>query len=306
MNSFKGLFRPRLLSLLLFGACAAAIIYNASSAPVPDKSAIAAPPDEFLASAKGKIDIEGGVVRLAARRDGVIDKVFVEEGAIVKAGEILATLDGTLAGHKLELARSELDEARDQTKPHQIRIAAAQREIRRVEPLVEKKIASQQTLDNATDQLHIEEAELVSARARVDTAERHLRVAEREVEEHIVRAPADGQIIQRQARPGNGVSTLNVTPLFLFIPDVPKVIRAELEERFIGAVTVGEKAQVILDSDQNTRFDAQVIRVGRVVGQRTPSDDPTERQDNRVIDCVLSIDAKDMLIGQRVIVRFLR
>jgi len=66
-----------------------------------------APPGEVhIASAKGRIDIEGGVVRLAARRDGVIAQVLVEEGARVKAGQVLASLDVHLAQRNLGPAKS--------------------------------------------------------------------------------------------------------------------------------------------------------------------------------------------------------
>jgi multidrug efflux pump subunit AcrA (membrane-fusion protein) len=43
---------------------------------------------EYAASARGRVDIEGGVVRLAARRDGVIQSVLVEEGAHVRSGDL--------------------------------------------------------------------------------------------------------------------------------------------------------------------------------------------------------------------------
>jgi len=110
---------------------------------------------------------------------------------------------------------------------------------------------------------------------------------------------------QRQARPGNGVSTLNVTPLFLFAPDAPRIVRAELEERFLGAVQPGQSAEIVLEAKPSHRRAGKVLRIGKVVGQRIPSDDPTERQDSRVVECVLALDDTDLLIGQRVIVRFL-
>lgn len=180
---------------------------------------------DYVAAAKGRIDIEGGLVKLAAKRDGLVGAVMVEEGDQVKAGQVLLVLD---------------DE-----------------------------------------------------QARLS-------------EQRIVRAPGDGRIVRRTARPGDGVSTLNVTPLFLFAPERPRIVRAELEERFLGRVKPGQPAVVTMEADETQQFPAQVLRLGLVVGQRTPSEDPNERQDNRVVECVLSIDVPELLIGQRVIVRFLK
>ena len=257
-----------------------------------------------VASAKGRIDIEGGVVRLAARRDGVIDKVLVEEGARVKAGQILATLDDVLAQRNLDLARSEVRQAERLVVAAHIRFVAAEREVKRLEPLASDDTIARHDLDRVKDEQALARAEIASLQAGVDTAINRVAIAQREVEERLVRAPLDGQIIQRQARPGNGVSTLNVTPLFLFAPDAPRIVRAELEERFIEVVKPALQAEIILEADPARRWTGQVLRIGKVVGQRTPSEDPSERQDNRVVEAVIAFDAKDLLIGQRVIVRF--
>lgn len=259
---------------------------------------------EIVASAKGRIDIEGGVVRLAARHDGVIDKVLVEEGERVKAGQILATLDAALAQRNLDLARSEERQAKCQVVPLRIRLAAADRELNRLEPLAIDDTISRHDLDRAKDEQALARAEMASFQAGVDIAIQRVAIAERGVEERLVRAPVDGQIIQRQARPGNGVSTLNITPLFLFAPDAPRIVRAELEERFIVSVKPRQQAEIVLEADSARRWIGQVLRIGKVVGQRTPSEDPSERQDTRVVEAVISVQAKDLLIGQRVIVRF--
>lgn len=258
----------------------------------------------IVASAKGRIDIEGGAVRLAARRDGVIDKVLVEEGARVRAGQILATLDDALAQRGLDLARSEVQQAERQVVTARIRRAAADREMTRLEPLAGNDTITRQDLDRAEDEQALARAEMASLQAGVDTAIKRVAIAQREVEERLVRAPMDGQIIQRQARPGNGVSTLNVTPLFLFAPDAPRIVRAELEERFLEVVKPAQRAEIVLEADPARRWTGRVLRIGNVVGQRTPSDDPAERQDNRVVEIVIAVDARDLLIGQRVIVRF--
>jgi HlyD family secretion protein len=102
------------------------------------------------------------------------------------------------------------------------------------------------------------------------------------------------------------VSTLNVTPLFLFAPDVPRIVLAELEEQYLGVVAPNQAAEIVLEAENTKTWRGKVLRVGRVVGARTPSDDPGEKQDNRVVEVVVSFeDAQTLLIGQRVVVRFL-
>lgn len=257
----------------------------------------------FVAAAKGRVDIEGGVVRLAARRDGIIEQVMVEEGDQVRAGQAIALLDSQQARLGVEQARAEVSQAQRAVATIRLKLASAEREERRLAPLAKERIAPSQEYDRVRDEVQILKSELGSAEAAVEVEASRLRSAESEIEQRVVRAPLDGQIVRRQARPGDGVSTLNVTPLFLFAPNAERIVRAELEERFLAQVLPGQSAEVQLEADEATKFEAKVLRLGKVVGARTPSDDPTERSDVRVVECVLSIDAPNLLIGQRVIVR---
>lgn len=259
-----------------------------------------------LASAKGKVDIEGGVIRLAARRDGVIAEVLVEEGARVKRGQVLALLDDETARSNLSLAEREVRQAEQEREKSAVELAVAKREVTRLEPLARNETVPRQELDRARDAHALAAVAVQTALAGIDTARARQAVAAREVEERKVVAPLDGQVIQRQARPGNGVSTLNVTPLFLFVPDVPRIVRAELEEQCLSFVVPNQAAEIVLEADNTKTWSGTVLRVGRVVGARTPSDDPGEKQDNRVVEVVVSFeDAQTLLIGQRVVVRFL-
>lgn len=291
------------LSLLLLVLVCAGFSGCTGQDYVDDARATTPHQAEFIAAAKGRVDIEGGVIRLAARRDGIIEQVMVEEGDPVRAGQAIALLDSQQARLGVELARAEVSQAQKAVATIRLKLASAEREERRLAPLADERIAPRQEQDRAHDEVLILKSELGGAEAAVDVARSRLRSAESEIEQRIVRAPLDGQIVRRQARPGDGVSTLNVTPLFLFAPNAQRIVRAELEERFLAQVHPGQSAEVLLEADEATKFEAKVLRLGRVVGARTPSDDPAEKVDVRVVECVLSIDAPNLLIGQRVIVR---
>ena len=75
-ESYRCIHLLAALSALLIAACT-------DEPPAPPAAPASAASSPFVASAKGRIDIEGGVIRLAAQREGVIDKVLVEEGDTV-------------------------------------------------------------------------------------------------------------------------------------------------------------------------------------------------------------------------------
>jgi HlyD family secretion protein len=294
---------PKLsLTLLVAGALAAC-----TDEPAPDPAATApAASSTFAASAKGRIDIEGGVIRLAAQREGLIEKVLVEEGDSVMAGQALATLADEQVRRAAIQARAESAQALAALPGIKVRLVAAQREARRLEPLVGDQTVAGQEFDSARDQVQSLQAELQASRAATRVAAARVKVAEYEIEQRVVRAPLAGKIVRRQARPGDGVSVSTMTPLFLFAPNTPRIVRAELEERFLPWVKPGQRAEVVLEADESRKYTATVLRLGQVIGLPMANDDPTARKDAGVAECVLALDAPDVMIGQRVIVRFVR
>lgn len=261
----------------------------------------------YAGMARGLVDVEGGIIRLAASRDGIVREVLVEEGDHVQAGQVLAIQDDRQARLALDVAEAECAEVRANLELLQVQLTAAERERDRIDPLVARGAATQRALDETIDRTRFLGAEMVAIEARLRTAEARRSVAAYEVEQRTIRAPVDGWIVRRQARPGDGVSTLNVTTLFWFVPDAPRIIRAEVEEQFVAALTPGMTAEIVPESDETMVFDARVLRVGQVYGPKRPvAYDPMERVDVRVVECVLALEdgAQDLLLGQRVMVRF--
>jgi HlyD family secretion protein len=123
----------------------------------------------------------------------------------------------------------------------------------------------------------------------------------------MVRAPVDGRIARRYANPGAGASTLNVSTLFDLEPKAPRIVRAEVTEGSLPAVAVGQAVEISPEAEPGKSYRGQVLRISAVFGaRRLQSDDPAERKDERVVEVVVSADDAPLLIGQRVLVRFLK
>jgi HlyD family secretion protein len=263
----------------------------------------------WAALARGRVEPRGGVIQIAANRDGIVREVRVNEGDRVAPGAVLATLDDEAARLRLALAQRQQAQARLALEPLRIRQAAAAREVRRLEQLVAEQLANAQDLDEARDRVAEVGAEISQGGAAEETARAELALAQFEVDARVVRAPVAGQIIRRLASPGEGTGSGTVTPLFWLAPDGPQVVRAQLDEDSVHLVTPGQSAEVVAESAAGPVTRARVQRVGLYFGPRpSATDDPAERQDVRVVDCVLELDAAapPLLIGQRVLVRFLR
>lgn len=291
------------LGLMLISAAALSGCKDAG-APV---AAIAAPRN-LVAIAKGKIDVEGGVIRLAAQREGLIQAVFVEEGDRVRKGQVLAQLDTRQAELGVAQARADLAEAQARQTIASARAQAAEREARRLAGLAATAAVPVQDADKARDEARVQRGELATATAAIGVAREKLRRELFEIEARRIRAPLDGRIVRRSAKPGDGASTFNVTELFLLAPETERIVRAELDEQFVAGVRPGQRARILLDYDDKQAFEGTVSRLGEVFGARKlASDDPNERQDTRVIEMVVNVrNGQALRIGQRVQVRVLK
>jgi HlyD family secretion protein len=293
-------------SLRLAAAVLLLHVPAAPAAPAGEQGAQTTSP--WIALARGRVEPPGGIIQIAASRDGIVKEVFAREGDQVVKNQVLATLDDGTVRLNLALAKRERARAHAALLPLQIRQAAAERECRRLEALVAGRLANAQDLDQARDQVAILKAEIAQASAGEDAAQVQVDLAQHEVEARVVRAPADGMIVRRLASPGEGASTQQVTPLFWLAPNGPRVVIAQLDVDAVRLVATGDSAEVVTEATPAQVIKAKVQKIGVLFGPRRPStDDPAERQDVRVVDCTLVVEnGAPLLIGQRVVVRFLR
>ena len=280
---------------------------SAKKAAAAKAEAAAAPKSPYVAIANGKADVEGGVIQVAARTSGVVREVLVQEGDDVVKGQVLARLEDDQPRLQAQEAAAELSQAKAQVALLQVQISTAKREFARLQGLIASNFVARQQVDQAQDAIRAAEANLEAQNAAIATAQAKLSMARYNEELTIIRAPADGRIVRRYANPGAGASTLNVSNMFDLVPKARRIVRAEITESALPFVVIGQTVQVSPEADPSHVVPGKVLRRAAVFGARKlQSDDPTEKADERVVEVVVGTDGAPFLIGQRVLVKFLR
>ncbi|MDP1736268.1 MAG: HlyD family efflux transporter periplasmic adaptor subunit [Caulobacter sp.] len=261
----------------------------------------------YAAIANAKVDVEGGIIQVAARRGGVVKAVYVQEGDRVVAGQVLARQEDDEARLSVERARAQVGQAEAQIGVLQVKLTAARRELGRLQALSASNFVAGQRIDRQGDEIRDWEAQIVAQRAAVATSRAALREADYNLELTIIRAPMDGRIARRYANPGAGASTLNVSTMFDLEPDAPRIARAEIVESDLPNVRVGQQVEIQPEGDPSKVYVGTVLRRAAVFGARKlASDDPSQRSDERVVEVVVTADGAPLLIGQRVLVKFMK
>lgn len=271
------------------------------------KAAAAVKPSPYAAIANGKADVEGGIIQVASRRAGVIRDVLVHEGDAVTKGQVLARLEDDEPRLAAQRADAEVRQARAALALLEVQRSAAMREQRRLEGLAPNNFVAAQRLDQSRDAVREAEARIMAQQATVATAQARADEARYNEELSLIRAPADGRIVRRYANPGAGASTLNVSNMFDLEPLAGRIVRAEVAEGSLPNVALGQAVQMSPESDPTKVYPGKVLRRAGVFGARKlQSDDPTERADDRVVEVVVDSTGAPFLVGQRILVKFVR
>jgi multidrug resistance efflux pump len=295
----------------------------------------------------GRVDGLEPVASLEPTVAGKVMEVLVKEGQVVKAKDRLLKLDEesyrlrmeeaqeavTAAEVEVEAARAELkfqprrralqeaailaavDRAAAARAVYQERKAAkgfgtitaaeliaAESEAKQLEHLVEAERGRLEELDKIDANLRVRAAEAKKAMAQ--TA---LKQAEKAVRDCLLLAPSSGVILRVQTSVGESVMPGGMQAPIVYRPDGPLVIRAELEQEFLGRVAPGMKA-VIRDDvrAESPTWTGTVQRLGNwIARKRSILLDPGEMNDVRTVECVILLDGKPegLLVGQRMRVR---
>lgn len=303
----KWLWIGLILVLAVLGGCVFMNGQKADKKKADEAAAANRAESPYAAIANGKVDVEGGIIQIAARRGGIVKAVYVQEGERVTQGQVLARQEDDEARLSFQSAQADLAQAESQLAQIQVDINAARREYERLAALVDSNFVAAQRIDQARDAIAAAEARLASQRASVDTARARMNQAAYNLELTVIRAPLSGTIVRRYANPGAGASTLNVSTMFDLEPDAPRIARAEIVESDIPNVTIGQSVEITPEGNPDQVYVGQVLRRAAVFGARKlASDDPSQRSDERVVEVVVSAGDAPLLIGQRVLVKFMK
>ena len=131
-------------------------------------------------------------VEIRARVSGYLEQVHFRDGQIVKAGDLLFSVDKRPFQNTLDQARAVLEQAK-------ANLAFTDADLARGQQLVRDKTITEQTFDQRTQANRNAQASVAANEAAVRQAELDLQFTE-------LRAPVDGRIGDRRVSPGNLVT----------------------------------------------------------------------------------------------------
>jgi HlyD family secretion protein len=295
-------------------------------------------------AARGRVEGRDESIPVGASSDGTVKEVLVRDGQQVSKGDLLAVINCDDISAGIDLAKAQAESARqtrvrilrghrDEERKAAFQAAEAakavwtqaQEHFRRFDALYQHGEISRDAFEQAKRESEVAQAnyekavqeqnlvnagplpeEVSRADAEVAAAERNINVATEKLEKCRVRAPISGTILKVMGKVGESYSTLLPHPLFLLADDSVRRVRAEVDERDIGKVKLGQAARITADGFPGQKFSGRVVSISKAMKPKSVlSDDPSQKVDRDVLDVTVEIDAsKEVLpLGLRVTVQ---
>ena len=263
---------------------------------------------EGIVSGNGRI--EAKLVDVAAKEPLRVKEILVDEGALVKPGQVVVKLDTVTlesqlaeANASVQAAAEKLAVARASIVKQKSEINLAETETVRSRKLVEQGAGSQRELDVRATKLETTRAALAEAQASLQTAEQEVEVAranaatvQTRINDATLRSPVTGRVLYRLAEAGEVLGPGGKALTLVNLDDIYMEIFLPSEQA--AAVKVGAEGRVTVDYLPKRAVAGQVSFVSPEA-QFTPKQVETKSEREKLMFRV-KIQLPKEVIGQHI------
>ena len=184
------------------------------------------------------------IVDIRSPAAGLIERVTVDRGQSVRAGQVLVSLDTGQDRASLDLAKQRAT-MQGAIRSGESRLEFANAKLKRREHLVGEKFVSAQDLEETKAERSLAEAELQDAKDNQRLAELEVRRAEQNIRIRTLASPINGVVLERNMHPGELADTADGRKPILRIADI-SVLHAEaiLPAEAYSAVKPGQRVAI--------------------------------------------------------------
>jgi|JI6StandDraft_1071083.scaffolds.fasta_scaffold04367_5 RND family efflux transporter MFP subunit len=205
------------------------------------------------------------VVELRSPSTGVVDRVDAERGQIVRAGQMVVSLDSGLERAALDIARHRAT-MEGAIKTGESRLEFSTLKLKRREELLAQKFVSAQDRDESNTEMRLAQSELLDARDNRRLAALEVRRSEEQIRLRSIRSPVTGVVIERNVHVGELADPGEQRKPLLRIADISTLyVEAVLPAEAYAHVRMGQRGQVRADLPVKINATAKVSVVDKVL-----------------------------------------
>jgi RND family efflux transporter MFP subunit len=225
---------------------------------------------------------------VSAQITGTLTSVSIEEGDHVQEGQVLARLDDTSQRAALSQAQAQLHSAQALLTQFQAQLAQNQRDEKRAEDLLDRRLVSPQAVEQAKTLVETQAAQVEGQRRLIDLAAAGVRSAQVQLDYCTVHAPFTGVVIAKAAQVGEIVSPFSAgggftrTGIGTLVDMDSLEVEVDVNEAYINRVQPRQPVESVLNAYPEWRIPSHVIAII-----------PTADRSKATVKVRIGIDQKD-------------
>jgi RND family efflux transporter MFP subunit len=202
---------------------------------------------------------------VSSKITGKVVDVLVEEGMVIREGQVLAHLDDSIPRKQLALAEAQLASQRRAVAENEVRLRQAKLSQDRMKRLHEQGISTRADLDTADADVDALAARIALGRQDVEVSLRQVALRRQDVEDTVIRAPFSGVAVSKDAQPGEMISPVSAgggftrTGICTLVDMKSLEVEVDVNESYIHRVRPGQKALATLDAYPDWQIPSTVI-----------------------------------------------
>jgi len=201
-------------------------------------------------------------VNLASPVVGVVERLDVDRGDIVKRGQVIGKLQDGVERAALALAQTRAsDSSRIGAAEARLRYLRSQQD--RLEKLQSKDIASRSALQKATEEANVAEHELETAKFDKQVAALQVEQTRQVLDRMTLHSPIDGIVVERLLVPGEYRN--EQSPIMKLAQLDPLRVEVFVPTAYYGQIQTGNGAIVVPEEPIGGNYEATVDVVDRVL-----------------------------------------
>lgn len=212
-------------------------------------------------TAQGKLEPKE-FVDVGAQVTGQLQKLHVEIGDIVKAGELLAEIDPRIYASRVNADEAKINTLKAQIIEQEAQILFASRQYARNQLMYRTRAVSQETLQSSETDIKAARAKLDSIKAQLKEVQSTLTGDRTNLGYTKIFAPMDGTVVQQIARAGQTLNANQQTPMIMQLAKLDKMtVRSQTAEADIMRIKPGLPVYFTTLGSEQRRWQGKVRQI---------------------------------------------
>jgi RND family efflux transporter MFP subunit len=221
---------------------------------------------EKLLSAKGYLKSRYQAM-IGATVPGRVERMYVEEGAKVKKGQVLAVLEHHDLDALLSSRQAQLQKAEAEVLEARVDLKEKEREARRATRLYAQKTVSVEEVEKAKATRDMASARVVALEASLKLMAASVQETEETIRKMSLYAPFDGTVVEKQGEEGevispSAMSTATGRSAVVTLADLSTMdVETDIAENLLSRVGIGQPAEISVSAVPSKHYRGQLRQI---------------------------------------------